>query len=53
VPSANYASISGGKPWDAAPLLKAAGVDPEIIKQLQSWGASYTEMAARVQYRGK
>jgi hypothetical protein len=49
-PPAGYGSISGGKPWEAAPLLMAAGVDPELVKQLQKWGASYSEMAARFQY---
>jgi hypothetical protein len=47
---ANYGSIAGGKVWEAAPLFIAAGVNPEIIRQLRKWGASYTETAARFQY---
>lgn len=47
---ARYESIVGGKPWESAPLLTAAGVDPELIRRLQQWGASYTEMAGRFQY---
>jgi hypothetical protein len=47
---ASYGSIAGGKAWEAAPLFLAAGVDPEVVKRLQKWGASYAEMAARFQY---
>ena len=47
---ASYGSISGGKVWEAAPLFMAAGVNPELIRQLQKWGTSYTDMAARFQY---
>jgi hypothetical protein len=47
---ASYGSIAGGKPWEAAPLFLAAGVNPEIVKRLQKWGATYGEMAARFQY---
>ena len=50
VPPAKYGNISTGKAWEAAPLFLAAGVDPELIKQLQKWGASYTNTAARFQY---
>jgi hypothetical protein len=49
-PPASYGSIVGGKVWDAAPLFLAAGVTPELIRQLQKWGATYTNMAARFQY---
>ncbi len=47
---ANYGGIVGGKVWEAAPLFMAAGVNPEIIRQLRKWGASYTDTAARFQY---
>jgi len=47
---ANYGSIAGSKVWEAAPLFMAAGVNPEIIRQLRKWGASYTDTAARFQY---
>ena len=47
---AMYGSISGGKVWDAAPLFLAAGVNPDLVKQLQKWGAAYTDTAARFQY---
>ena len=49
-PPASYGSISGGKVWEAAPLFMAAGVSPELIRQLQKWGASYSDTAARFQY---
>src|SRR5207237_4210679 len=47
---ANYASIAGGKVWEAAPLFTEAGVAPELISQLRKWGASYGSIAARFQY---
>jgi hypothetical protein len=47
---ANYGSIAGGKVWEAAPLFIEAGVNPELIRQLRKWGASYAETAARFQY---
>jgi hypothetical protein len=49
-PSAGFGGISGGDVWEAAPLFMAAGVNPEIIRQLQKWGAAYTDVAARFQY---
>jgi hypothetical protein len=49
-PPASYGRIAGGKPWEAAPLLIAAGVNPELVRRLQNWGVSYTETAARFQY---
>jgi hypothetical protein len=47
---AKYASLAGGKAWEAAPHLLAAGVSSALVQHLQQWGASYTEMAARFQY---
>jgi hypothetical protein len=47
---ASYGNISGGKVWEAAQLFLAAGVNPELVRQLQKWGVSYTNMAARFQY---
>jgi hypothetical protein len=47
---AKYGNIAGSKVWEAAPQFLAAGVDPELIKQLQNWGAAYTTTAARFQY---
>jgi hypothetical protein len=49
-PPAKYADIAGKLAWEAAPSLLAAGVDPNLVRQLQAWGASYTEMASRFQY---
>ena len=49
-PPAKYGNISGSKVWEAAPLFMAAGVDPQLVRQLQKWGASYAETAARFQY---
>jgi hypothetical protein len=47
---ASYGTIASGKSWEAAPLFLAAGVNPEVVKRLQKWGATYAEMAARFQY---
>jgi hypothetical protein len=47
---AKYGSISGGKVWEAAPHFMAVGVDPQLVRQLQKWGTSYTDTAARFQY---
>jgi hypothetical protein len=49
-PPASYGNISGGKAWEAAALFMAAGVSPELIRQLQKWGTSYTDSAARFHY---
>ena len=48
-----YTDIATGKPWASAPQLKAAGIDDKLIARLQAWGASYSEMALRVQYGGR
>ena len=47
---AGYGDISGGKVWESAPLFRAAGVSPELVGELQKWGAAYTDMAARFRY---
>ena len=47
---ARYGSISGSKVWEAAPQFLAAGVDPDLVRQLQTWGTAYTNTAARFQY---
>lgn len=47
---AKYGDIAGGRAWNAAPLFLAAGVDAELVRRLQKWGASYMETAARFQY---
>lgn len=49
-PPANYGSVFGGKAWEAAPLFTAAGVNPELVRQLQRWGTAYTDTAARFSY---
>ena len=46
-PRAGYGNISGGKVWEAASSFMAAGVNPGLIGQLQKWGTSYTNTAAR------
>ena len=46
----SYGNIAGGKVWESAPVFLAAGVDPALVTQLQKWGASYTDTAARFQY---
>jgi hypothetical protein len=47
---ASLGGISGSKVWESASLFRAAGVSPEIVTQLQKWGTSYTDMAARFRY---
>ena len=42
--------ISGGKAWLALDQFRAAGVSPDLLQQLQDWGAAYTDRAARLQY---
>ena len=49
---AGYADLATGKPWASAPQLKSAGIDDKLIARLQTWGASYSEMALRFQYGG-
>jgi hypothetical protein len=49
-PPASFGGISGGKVWEAAPLFRAAGVNPEIVRQLEKWGVAFTDVAARFQY---
>ena len=46
----SYGGIAGGKAWEAAPAFLAAGVNPQLIKQLQNWGEAYSDMAVRFQY---
>ena len=52
-PPASYGSISGGKAWESAALFIAAGVNPEVVKQLQKWGQAYSDVATRFQYSPK
>ncbi len=47
---ASYSGLSGGKVWEVAPLFMAAGVNPVFVRQLQQWGAAYSDVAARFQY---
>lgn len=50
-PRDGYSDISGGKVWEAAEQFRAAGVSDDLVKRLQNWGKTYTDRAARVQYR--
>src|SRR5262249_37242891 len=52
-PPASYGSISSGKAWESAALFTAAGVNPDVVKQLQKWGQAYSDVAARFQYSPK
>jgi hypothetical protein len=45
-----FAEISGGNTWAAAPQFRMAGVSQATIDRLLQWGSSYTTMAARLQY---
>jgi hypothetical protein len=52
-PPSSYEDISGGYVWEAAPLFLAVGVNPDVVRQLQKWGAAYAEVGARFQYAPK
>jgi hypothetical protein len=47
---ASLGGISGGNVWELAPLFTKAGVNPEIVRYLEKWGTSFTDVAARFQY---
>jgi hypothetical protein len=47
---ASLGGITGGNVWELAPLFMKAGVNPEIVRHLEKWGTSFTEVAARFQY---
>ena len=47
---ASFGGISGGKVWEAAPLFLAAGINPELVRQLEKFGKAFTDVAARFQY---
>jgi len=47
---ASLGGITGGNVWELAPLFMKAGVNSEIVQQLEKWGRSYTDVAARFQY---
>jgi len=49
----SYGGIVGGKVWESASLFTAAGVSAEVVKQLQKWGTTYTDVANRFQYSPK
>ncbi len=52
-PPSRLGGISGGNVWEAADLFTAAGVNPDIVRKLQKWGADYTNVAALFQYSPK
>ncbi len=52
-PPTSYGGISGGRVWEGAALFMAAGVNPEVVKQLQKWGTAYSDVATRFQYSPK
>jgi len=47
---ASLGGITGGNVWELAPLFTKAGVNPEIVRELEKWGTSFTDVAARFQY---
>jgi hypothetical protein len=47
---ASLGGITGGNVWELAPVFMKAGVNPEIVRQLEKWGTSFTDVAARFQY---
>ena len=48
--SYGFADISGGQVWQALHQFRAAGVSPNLLARVQSWGQTYTDRAARIQY---
>jgi hypothetical protein len=49
---ASYGGISGGYAWESAAAFRSAGASPEVVKQLERWGASYLDVGGRFQYSG-
>ena len=49
-PPASLGGISGGKVWEVAPLFMRPESIPNRVRQLQKWGTTYTDVAARFQY---
>jgi len=47
---ASLGGITGGNVWELAPVFAKAGVNPDIVRQLEKWGASFNDVAARFQY---
>jgi hypothetical protein len=47
---AGLGGVADGKAWESALLFRAAGVSPDLVNRLQSWGAAYRDMARRFQY---
>ena len=45
-----FAGVSGGNTWLAAPQFRAAGVSQPSVERLLQWGSAYSNMAARLQY---
>jgi hypothetical protein len=50
VPGSSYQGFSGGRVWESAQKFREAGVAPDLVERLQSWGAAYIDRAARLQY---
>jgi len=44
------ADVSGGQVWQATPQFRATGVSDDLLARVQSWGQTYTDRAARLQY---
>jgi hypothetical protein len=47
---ANLGGIVGGRAWEQAAEFRAAGVSPKTVGQLQRWGRTYMDTAARFRY---
>src|SRR5262249_3726226 len=48
--SYGVADVSGGQVWQALDQFRAAGVSNDLLLRIQSWGQTYTDRAARLQY---
>lgn len=42
--------IWGGKVWELAPQFAAAGVNPQLVRRLEAWGRTYTNLAQLFHY---
>jgi hypothetical protein len=49
-PDLSLQEITGGNVWEAAQRFREAGVTPDLVERLESWGAAYNDRAARLQY---
>jgi len=42
--------VAGGTVWQSALQFEAAGVNPQLIERIRTWGKTYSEMAELFHY---